>query len=59
MDAVNAKIWEKFRIKRGGNIPYRGWAGSRDTLGEIFCELGYKIGAEVGVLSGDFSKVLC
>jgi predicted O-methyltransferase YrrM len=59
MDAVNLKIWEKFRIKRGDNLPLTGWAGTRDMLGELFFELGYKVGAEIGVQAGIFSAVLC
>src|SRR3990167_11266503 len=31
----------------------------RDNLPDLFNELGYKTGAEVGVLDGDFSEKLC
>lgn len=59
MDVGNKKIWEKFRVKRGGNLPFRGWAGTRDTLAEVFAELNFKVGAEIGVRQGFFSKVIC
>jgi len=52
------KIWEKFRIKRGDNLPFRGWNGTRETLGEIFYELNFQVGAEIGVRSGEFSESL-
>ncbi len=32
---------------------------SRYALAIYFCELGFKTGAEVGVLRGDYSKLLC
>lgn len=31
----------------------------RDNLPELFKELGYKVGAEIGVLAGEFSEKLC
>ncbi len=66
--ASNAKIQEIFRVKRGGNLPYRGWAGTRGTepfpagtrnmFGQIFQELGFRVGAEIGVRAGEFSETL-
>lgn len=32
---------------------------SRNDLPELFVELGYKVGAEIGVFKGDYSEVLC
>jgi len=32
---------------------------AREDLSALFCELGYKVGAEIGVESGRFSKSLC
>ncbi len=32
---------------------------SRDDLATYFNELGFKTGAEIGVLEGDYSKILC
>jgi hypothetical protein len=32
---------------------------SRNDLPELFTELGYKVGAEIGVYKGAFSEVLC
>ncbi len=31
----------------------------RDNLPDLFKELGFKVGAEIGVLSGEFSEKLC
>lgn len=54
-------IWNRLHIKRGDNLPYVPWAknSSRITLAEMFNELGYKKGAEVGVRRGDYSRVIC
>ncbi len=32
---------------------------SREDLARYFAELGFKVGAEIGVLRGDYSEVLC
>lgn len=32
---------------------------NREELAKYFNELGFKIGAEIGVLGGDYSKLLC
>ncbi len=32
---------------------------TRDDLASLFCELGYKVGAEIGVERGVYSEVLC
>jgi len=45
-------------IKQNGNpfiIPDCG----RDSLPEFFKEMGYKVGAEIGVLTGDFTEKFC
>jgi hypothetical protein len=31
----------------------------RDGLAELFCELGFKTGAEIGVFEGEYSEILC
>lgn len=58
MDKVNEKIWKIFRIRKGDNLPYKAWDGTRDRLGVLFRELGYTKGAEIGVLKGKFSERL-
>jgi hypothetical protein len=58
MPSIHRQIWRKFHIKRGDNPPFFAWDGHRDLLGDLFCELGYKVGAEVGVQRGAFSKIL-
>lgn len=51
-------IWTKFHIKRGDILPYTGWAGSRFQLAELFGDLKFNNGAEIGVYEGEFSEVL-
>lgn len=58
MDA-NKHIKWKFRVKGLSVIPYTGWLDStRDDLAEIFHDLGYKTGAEIGVRWGEYSEIL-
>lgn len=55
------KIHEKFHIHtRGDNLPYSSWlrGASRITLAELFAELDYSEGAEVGVRMGHYSHEL-
>jgi len=58
MDTDTA-IWAKLRIKRRDNLPYTGWAGTRIQLAELFAELGFNKGAEVGVCYGVYSAQMC
>lgn len=56
---VDRKIREKFRIKRRDNLPYAGWReNTRKDLADLFGELGYKYGAEIGVERGLNAKTL-
>ena len=57
--SIDRVIWNKFRVKRGDNIPYCGWGATRDLMTELFAELGYKRGAEIGVCQGLYSELLC
>lgn len=50
-------ICRKFCIVNTGVYPLIG-RRNRNHLGELFAELGYKVGAEVGVRRGKFSEVL-
>jgi Methyltransferase domain len=52
-------IWKKFRIQRNDCYPYTGWTGTRHDLAEMFNDLGYKKGAEIGVQRGRYSQALC
>lgn len=53
-------IWEKFHIHAKDTSPYSPWldSASRETLAELFYDLGYTQGAEIGVRSGYYSKTL-
>lgn len=54
-------IREKLHVKRGDCLPFTGWDKdiTRNELGDIMREAGFKIGAEIGVRKGDYSKILC
>jgi predicted O-methyltransferase YrrM len=58
--ALNA-IFHKFphakaRIK--DNLPIQA-KGHRDLLAEVYCDLGYTRGAEIGTRRGRYAKILC
>lgn len=36
-----------------------GWRWTRDHLAELFYEVGYTVGAEIGVRYGRYSKIMC
>ena len=56
---INRHIRRKFRVKGVENLPFTGWLDSnRGHLAELFCELGYKVGAEIGVQRGINAEVL-
>lgn len=59
MPSIHRIIWNKFSIHRDEDLPFMAWQGTRNVLAELFAELGYKTGAEVGVQGGYFSEVLC
>lgn len=58
MPSVDRVIWDKFRVKRGDNVPYCGWGATRNLMVELFRDLGYKKGAEIGVCQGLYSELL-
>ncbi len=60
-DEVNRIIRERLHVKHHDCLPFTGWNNpvSRNGLAKIFGELGYKVGAEIGVRSGGYSKILC
>lgn len=51
-------IMKKFYRVYGEKSPTR-LRFKRNNLGELFRELGYKVGAEIGVYTGTYSEVLC
>ena len=57
---VTRKIWEKFHIHSKDNVPFSSWleGASRTHLAELFAELGFNEGAEIGVRSGNYSLEL-
>ena len=57
---VTKMVFEKFHIHGGDNLPFSSWldGACRTHLAELFGELGYTQGAEVGVRSGNFSLEL-
>ena len=68
MDA-NELIRKKFDVRRVASPPILCWIGTarhklhdadvgRNLLAELFCELGYTKGAEIGVDRGYYSKVM-
>ena len=62
MDVVRATtkaIYKKFHVHHGDNLPFEGWWDStRETLYELFGELGFKEGAEIGVRMGTNAKAI-
>ena len=59
MPSIDRVIWNKFRVKQHDNVPFCGWGAKRDVLVEVFSDLGYKKGAEIGVRTGLFSEFMC
>ncbi len=52
-------IFKKFHVHHGDNLPMEGWFNStRETLYELFGELGFKVGAEIGVRMGNNSAAI-
>ena len=59
MHSVDRAIFKKFGIHSDDSLPYTGSGGTRVAMAEVFNEVGYKYGAEVGVRHGVYSEVLC
>lgn len=60
MISVERTVWNRLKISAGKSQPMKGDRSvSREHLAEIFAEVGYKYGAEIGVFRGDYSQVLC
>lgn len=58
MKSIYEIIIERFQIRPSDNLPFRGMAGTRNTIAEIMGEVGFKTGAEIGVCEGLFSEIL-
>jgi len=56
----NEVIWKKFHIHSKDSSPFSPWleGANRNHLAELFFELGYAKGAEIGVRRGNYSKTL-
>ena len=52
-------IIDKYQLKIGRHSPVEIPNMLRENLAELFNELGFTVGAEIGVLYGAFSKQLC
>lgn len=52
-------IARKFNLDLSAELPIRIPNTNRETLAELFHELGYKEGVEVGVWAGDYSRLIC
>jgi hypothetical protein len=58
-------IFTKLHIKGAYRTPYSGWykfksgGYGREVIAELYGELGYKVGAEIGVMNGEFSRIIC
>lgn len=65
IDTDHKKIHEAIRAKfnfldRYDNLPYNAGRGkTRNDLGTLFAEIGFNVGAEIGVRRGRFSRHLC
>lgn len=58
MDALN-HIKKKFNIPEGFKSPYEIAGLKREGLYDIFNELGYRVGAEIGVYRGENAVQIC
>jgi hypothetical protein len=55
---VNRKIQDKFGLNIGAKYPRKLKGLNREGLIQLWNELGYKVGAEIGVFRGDFSEMV-
>jgi len=62
MPSIHRIVWNKLGVKHGDCLPLNGnpWRQShRGMIAELYKELDYKVGAEVGVELGKFSRTIC
>jgi len=56
---TDRRIRHRFKARTGTSYPTICNRGGRQRLAELFKDLGYNVGVEVGVRMGGYSKVLC
>lgn len=57
---IDSIIFEKLKLSdNGAKQPYKCEGFTRDMFAVLMSELGYKIGAEIGVMRGAYSESLC
>ena len=59
MGDLDKLIYRTFDILTQVGLPYVGRRGRRDTLAVLFAQAGFNCGAEIGVMDGVYSEVLC
>jgi len=53
-------ILNKFTLRgHRTNLPWLAWGATRNELAELFGELGFKSGVEIGTRHGEFAEILC
>jgi len=53
-------IFKHFRfVSRKDICPLSSKRGGRDQLGDVYRDLGFTTGAEIGVRAGNYSKIIC
>ena len=52
-------IVQRFNIRDDGSLPLKSNGRTRKFLAQFMGEIGYTIGAEIGVMKGKYSKDLC
>lgn len=59
MDTTTKAIWRKFHVKQRDTVPFSGWwTSDRQTVDELFAELEFNYGAEIGVCKGQHARTL-
>lgn len=58
-NTIHEVLAKKFGVWRHDNMPLAGRVATRQALAEVFCELGYKNGVEIGTGDGTYAEILC
>lgn len=56
---TDQEIRRRFKVMDGDNLPHKTRNCSRDELAKFMGDMGFKVGAEIGVERGNYSAVLC
>ncbi len=59
MNSMDKTIFRRFRIRNGDTLPFKSYKVTREMLGHVMNEFGFKTGAEIGVFRGGYSRFLC